>query len=141
MPDTTTTNDAREAIQQRFLDWRDVNYPGTTIVLGNEAHDATNEVEWFRLTVRNIDADQETLNQSGARRFLRNALIFVQVFTPANTGMQKGDQIAHDVLTLFEAVDKFDGVYVQTGRVSEGAADGRWQEHLVEVSAFYEETK
>lgn len=137
-----THNEAVEAIFKKFLtDWAST----TPVVLDEEAYAGPTRSSWVRLSVRHTDGQQDTLGASGTRKFARYGIVFVQVFTPANSGRRAGDLLAQQARAVFEGVpgSSFD---VQTlrfygGRILEQPTDGGWAQQNVEVPFEYDEIK
>lgn len=99
-----TTVTAREAMLQRFLD----NWTGTD--LANVTFDGEQFVKpsnqaWVRVSIRHNASQQETLGGTGARKFMRSGLLFVQVFTPVGqTAVNAGIALAQEARTIYEGV-------------------------------------
>lgn len=102
--------------------------------------------EWARLSMRHVgprpgaNGPQVNLGGPGNRKFERGAIVFVQIFTPYEAGADRGDDLGHFALGIFEA-KKIGAVTCEGGRVYEGQRDGKWRLTLVEVTAYYDETK
>ena len=136
-----TPNEAREAVQQRLLDWKAVHYPDPLLPVAfrNEGFEE-GSITWLRLTMNTLDAKQRTMGAAGLRRFRTDASIYVQIFTLTEAGMKEGDELAREIQDLFEAI-RFGGVTTYEGRTTEGGNDGKWQDHLVEVRMSFSRTK
>ena len=135
----TTLSAAKEAVYQRFVD----NYTGVTldrIVFDNEDFDEPDTGDWVRLVVRNIGRAQDTLGKAGNRRFRSGAIVFVQVYTEANTGVQQSDTLAKEAANIFEGVS-FSGLDFRSALVRETGPDGKWYQSVVEAPFEYDEIR
>lgn len=95
----TTLSTARESIYQRFAtDW------GVTsdYTFDNEDFTPPEDTPWVRLVVRHTSSNQVSLGSSGNRKFDRDGLVFVQVFTPLDQGSAVADALVEKVLEIFE---------------------------------------
>lgn len=136
----TTSNEAKEAVYARFV----ANYTGvdvdTNLALDNEEFDEPEAAPWVRLTVRGLGRAQNTLGRSGNRRFRSRGLVFVQVYVPANTGVQQSDSLAKEAADLFEGVS-FSGLDFRAADIQETGPDGKWFQTVVEAEFDYDEIK
>lgn len=135
----TTSNEAKEAIYLRFVD----NFTGvilSRIDFDNEDFDEPATGAWVRLVVRNIGRAQDTLGKVNNRRFRSKAVVFVQVYTEANTGVQQSDTLAKEAADIFEGVS-FSGLDFQSVFVRETGPDGKWYQSVVEAEFSYDEIK
>lgn len=135
---SVTRTAAVEACLQRFKTaW------GTTtpVTFDNEAFDGDKQTRpWVRLSVRIVGSEQHTLGPVGARRFRRDGLAFVQVFTLANTGTAKGTELSEQAAAIFEGVS-FNGLDFGAAQVLSKGTEGKWYVNLVEVPFDFDETK
>jgi hypothetical protein len=67
----------------------------------SQANEDTN-LAWLRVTLKPVLGVQETLGQSGTRRFKRQGLLFIQIFTPLDKGMQASDHLADGIINFLE---------------------------------------
>jgi hypothetical protein len=133
----TTQAQAEEAILARFVtQW------GTTtpFVLENESFDEPSDLPWARLTIRETSRVQETMGSVGNRKFRISAIVFVQVYTRTNTGVQQGGTLATQAKDIFEATS-FSGLDFNNGTVRKSGPDGKWLQTLAEIEFDYEEIK
>lgn len=132
----TTLNQATEAVYARFVsEW------GTTSDYVFEGEpEPEGSTEWVRLSVRGLGSEQISQGAVGCRRFRRNASVFVQVFTPANKGRQRGDILSETALDIFEAESFSDLDFIQ-GDIRESGVDGKWLIMVVEVLFNFDEIK
>jgi hypothetical protein len=108
--------------------------------------------QWARVTMRSVDSQQHTLGTLGSRQFLREAMVWVQVFRPVGEGMATVRALVDDVREVFEAV-KFGGIepagagrMITTGPNPDGGQkfspnDGHWMEVVVMFPVVYYETR
>lgn len=132
----TTMNAAREAVYSRWVaQW------GTTspFTFDNEAFD-TPAVAWARVTIRHTGSAQETLGETGNRRFRRSASVFVQLYGLVDRGTSVLDTLATTARGIFEGVS-FSGLDFTNAVVRESGNDGKWFQYVVEAFFDYEETK
>ena len=138
----TSLSQAREAVYQHWVD----NVPS-----GLDAWTFENELgfrepdqdkTWARLVVRTLPGGQETLGGTGNRKFRRQALVAVQVFTPLGSGLGAGDDLAQAVRELYEA-KSISGLDFTNGTISEitPGQDEKTFQHNIVVSFSYEEIK
>lgn len=130
----TTPNEAHEAIYARF----EGGIGTTAFTYENEDLDAPDS--WYRLTIRTLARNQETLGQKGNRRYFSEASILVQCYTRTNKGRQEADTLARVIVTLFEG-ETFSGVNCNNGITRETPPDGKWYQFVVEIEFTYDETK
>lgn len=99
----TTINKAREAVYQAFkAGW------GSRTLLQLEGIPFTEpepSIAWARLVVRNIGGTTETMGDTGNKKYRRNGLAIMSIFTPADAGMKAGDEHAQFALNLFEGLN------------------------------------
>ncbi len=133
----TTLGEARESVYSRFVtEWA----AATPFVFDNEELEEPTDDPWVRLTVRSVSRGQETLGRAGNRRFRSAALVFVQVYTRTNTGVEQGDTLAVQARDIFEAVS-FGGLDFNDGVVRESGPSGKWYQHVAEIAFDYDEIK
>ncbi len=133
----TSINEARQAIQKRFiLEWADE----TPFVLFNEQFKIPDNSDWAELSVVNIVSNQETLGKSGNRKYFRAGKIFLSINVRSGTGTQRADFLSKKANDIFEG-EKFDGVFVNDCLIREFGQNGRFLKYLVECDFFYYETK
>jgi hypothetical protein len=101
------------------------------------------DVEWARVSVRNIGGGQSTLGAIGNRKFERIFSIFIQVFVPATGGMQRGSEFAHAARAIFEGVRLDSEAWMYDGTITERPIEksAKSRQFNVEVSGEYLETK
>lgn len=135
----TTLNEARGRIYQDFATaW------GATSALtfDNEDFSPPAGLPWVRLAVRHESAQQESLGEPGARKFERLGRVFVQVFTPLDTGAATADNLASAARAVFEGKTLTpENIRFHAVTVREIGPDGAWYQVNVEAQFSYTETK
>lgn len=134
-----TPNQAKQAILNR---WNDEWAGATDTAYDNQHYEPQGETSWVRLSVRHTIGPQDTLGQTGNRKFRRRGFIIVQVFAPLDVGTSTADTLAHNAREVFEATS-FDGIDCHNATLREIGQDkhGPWWQVNVEVSFAYDETK
>ena len=136
----TTLDEATESVSARFL----ANYTGVTnnlVLFDNEEFEnEPTSGAWVRVTVDQIDRNQDTLGKIGNRKFRSQAIVFVQVYTNANTGVQQGNVLAKQAADIFEGVS-FSGLDFRAAKTTKIGIDGKWFRHLAEAPFDYDEIK
>ena len=131
----TTENQARESIYQEFItQWANQ----TDVTFENESF--TPDGNYVRVTVRGLPSNQRTMGGTGNRRFRRNALVFVQIFTPVGEGRRVSGDLTELAKDVFEG-RTFDGLSFSSVNSRGVGPDGKWYQALVEAPFDYEETK
>ncbi len=88
----TTLDGVREATYLRFETlWVDGGSERTPFVFQNEKSDdlTKGDVAWCRLSVNEVGGGQETLGPVGGRRYRRQVVTTLQIFTPIRAGMAR----------------------------------------------------
>lgn len=138
--------DATKAVCDRWIAQWPALHPGVGYTFDNEG---TGEPElttdgWARVVVREVTSRQHTLGGVGARRFRRGGLILVQLFAPADQGVNAGLTMGESVRTVFEGVE-FEGVSTYEANVRQIGPDapsgGRWYLVVVEIAIDFDHTK
>ncbi len=133
----TTINDARKTVYNTFItEWN----AETPFALDNETFDPEETPKWVRLVVRNTGSNQETLGIKTNRKFLRQASVLVQVFTPQNTGTVEADRLSEIIKNIFEG-EKIDELWFLEADIRETGNTGVYYQQVVEIIFNYEETK
>ena len=60
------------------------------------------EASWIRVNLMFTFGEQETLGGSGNRRFLKNGILSIQIFTPLGKGMQLSDYLSDQIIKFLE---------------------------------------
>ncbi|MEO1208386.1 MAG: hypothetical protein AAFX78_02490 [Cyanobacteria bacterium J06638_20] len=137
----TTLREARQAINSRFVSaWNDV----TPYTLQNEDFESEGLDEWARVTINNTLASQGTLGPPTARRFERQGVATVQIFTKGGSATDRADELAMIAQGAFEGVTLtissvtfLDVVVNEIGEDDEGT----WYQVNVVANFRYFETK
>ncbi len=135
----TTLSEAKQAVYLRF----NTLFTGTSnVVFDNEdpPFNVDDVSEWVRLTVRSIIRLQNTLGKTGNRRYRSGAIVFVQVYTLSNTGVQRSDTLTTEARNVFEGVS-FSGLDFNNAVAKETGPDGKWYQSMVEAEFDYDEIK
>ena len=136
----TTNTEASESIAKRY----DESALAATVpyVLGDEYFDPSGlDKTWIRIVAR-MATSRQTLGNAGSRRFTRRGLLFIQVFSPSESGTFEGEDIARQLLGLYESVT-FDGVCCMTGVIFgvPNGNDAKWNQIQLNIDFIYHETK
>ncbi|WP_299085064.1 phage tail terminator-like protein [uncultured Paraglaciecola sp.] len=134
----TTLDQAQQAINDRFI----AAWGSTTPFSFTNEMPASNDIStsWVRLVSRLAVSGQRSLGQSGNRKYDRNGIIFVQVFSPINQGSSSGTALAKQIEDLYEG-ERFNGVVGQDSIIRDIGPDGEWYQLQVEINFTYEEIK
>ena len=134
-----TINQVRELVYQTFVSgW------GTTTVFTfeNEKFDPPNNASWVRLSVRNTISSQETLGKITNRKFQRNAIIFAQIYTLADSmGMKPGDTLGETLRSILEGKTLSSEAYTTSTLLREAGTEGAWFVLIAETNLVYFDTK
>ena len=134
----TTLNEARGRIYQDFVTAWGSTSPFT---FDNEAFNQPSG-PWVRLTVRHNASQQESLGPINRRKFERGGSVFIQCFTPLDSGAASADNLASVARAAFEGRTltpeniRFTEVIVREIGPSE-----EWYQVNVEALFTYTETK
>lgn len=146
----TTINQARVAVYERFLEeWVTGPDPLTPFCFDNETFDPPQTPEgkglpWARCSVRSITGGQETLGPPGNRKYTRQALARIEVYTPPGSALKPADDLCQVGLAMFEGRSLLgQGVLFTDAQTAEvGLVDeGRWFLSTVQASFDYEDIK
>lgn len=138
----TSISQARETVYQHWVDNVPSGLDAWTFENEEGFREPDQDTAWARVSVRHLDGGQETLGGTGNRKFRRNAAVAVQVFTPRGGGLGAGDDLAAEILTLFEA-KSISGLDFVNGTISEipPGDDEKTFQHNIVVRFDYEEIK
>ena len=134
----TTIGEAADLITKRFItQWGSE----TIFALPNKEFAKDDTVtEWVRLSIKNLDADQETLGGVNKRKFEYKGIIFIQIFVELNTGTKRAYKIVQKVRDIFEGV-QFNNIEVDSVSATEIGEDGKWFQIVTESHFTYHATK
>lgn len=100
---------------------------------------AGNPDAWARITVQHATSNQATLaNHLGKRRFTRNGLVTVQIFTPLGTGLLVADQLYQIALDTFQGKVTPGNIWFRNARLQEIGAEGEWFQGNVSADFEYD---
>lgn len=95
---------------------------------------------WARLTIRHTDGGQASLaGDSGARRWRKEGIVTVQVFSPMGDGVQAGRNAAATVVNAFQ--DAKLAVWFRNTRMNEVGASGAFFQTNVSTTFSYDEVR
>lgn len=137
-----TELEAHEAVYQRFKSQWDTLQPSVPYCFANEKFTELQDgtTSWAIVELRGTDSVQHTLGQAGSREWLRQANVWVRLFTPLNGGVGPAMALVDSVRQVFEGAD-YGGVHSSGGaRVVPVGSDGRWYEVVVISPVTYYET-
>lgn len=107
-----STAEARDAMLALFKTAWDAQTPPVPIVIYDDmrSQPPTDSESWARVNVQHANTVQATLGGVGGRRFRKNGVLTVQVFTPlaGGPGSAGGGLTVNDALVKI-AVDAFEG--------------------------------
>ena len=97
---------------------------------------------WARISFQNTDGGQYSLGAVGERKFRRQAVIAVQIFTPRGEGPSRANQVAQAVVELFEgaahsALDFHDAVV----RPTPPSEEEKFSQLLVTIDCDFFQTR
>lgn len=134
----TTLNDARKKIYDTFI----AEYVASAFTFENEEFNPPAGVAWLRLVVRNLVSLQESLGPVGRRKFDRQALVMVQVFTPLDQGTEQADNLSTAARVIFEGRTLTpEALRFNAGSIQEIGEDGAYYQTNLEVPFSYTELK
>lgn len=113
-------------------------YPNTK----GSADVPTTTAPWARLVVQHSPGGQSTLSgATGAQRFDREGLLFVQVFIPSGEGLSEAYALAKIIADAYEGASTPNAVWFRNVRVNEIGPSGSWYQVNVVVEFIYDEIK
>ena len=108
-----------------------------------KTNDANNNPNtWARITVQHVLGYQASLsNRSGVKKFRREGIVTVQVFTPLGTGLSIADKVYTIVKNAFEGKHSPGNVWFRDVRVNEVGSSGNWFQGNVLADFEYDEIR
>lgn len=98
-----------------------------------------NEVPWARVNLQHQRGGQGSLSgAAGSKRWDRNGVLTIQIFTPIGTGLSEGYNMAQSVMALYEGV-AVESLWFRNVRVNEAAPDGAFNQINVVIDFEYDE--
>lgn len=140
----STFSDARDAIYLQFETVWNAQTPPVPPILYDDLNFETpdGDVAWVFLMVRHTASSQETLGETGSRRFRRRGIVIVQVRTPTGLGLSTNDIFSKIALDAFEGIETApDEVIFRNVRLQEVGNDGAWFLSNVMADFEYDEVK
>ncbi|MBU0724391.1 MAG: DUF4128 domain-containing protein [Alphaproteobacteria bacterium] len=114
--------DIRRAVQAHFAEGWGAETP---IAWDNlAASPATARAPWVRLSLSGSAGRQVTLGVAGNRVFRRRGHVFVQIFTPLNTGPDRAATLADRAAALLEGA-ALDGIIFTAADIRQTGEDGQ----------------
>lgn len=136
----TTTQVARETIYQTFANEIGLDLD-TRVTFANEDFNPPVGQSWTRLAMIHQTGNQETLQEVGFRRFLREGIISVQLFFPLNDGLRNTDALIATARAIFEGRTLAGPIWCTDANVFEiGPSDG-WFQVNIDTNFAYEEVR
>lgn len=97
---------------------------------------------WARVTVQHASGEQATLSDHvGNRKFRREGLVTIQVFTQFGQGLRKADVLGKIAADAFEGKATQNQIWFRDVTVNEIGQSGDWFQTNVLVSFIYDEIK
>ena len=138
-----TVNDVYEAVVAAYLADMTANQPEVVLAWENvkfdpdEAFPSYSEADAFtRLNFQHTPGEAGNAGL-GNRYFRRGGIIIVQVFTRANTGRARSNDVVDSVLLFFETTS-VPGIWFRGQSPSEAGDDGSWYQVNVSIDFDYD---
>ena len=97
---------------------------------------------WCRPSVRHATGEQASLSGgTGTKRWQRNGILTVQIFTPVGDGLSRAYDLAKIVGDAYEGYASPGGVWFRNLRVNEIGDSGKYSQANVIVEFEYDEIK
>lgn len=136
---TTFENAVNEILDVFHTAWtpRPAAYPNVSFTPPAGSSDP-----WARVSLAHVTGNQATLsNPTGQKRWRRNGILTVQVFTPLGEGLSEGYSLAKVVADAYEGTATPSQVWFRNVRINEVGPDGEWFQTNVLVDFTYDEIK
>jgi hypothetical protein len=134
----TTYFESNKNIAIKFIsDWgttTDVSYDNVEFDLKGRTD------EWVRISVTPILSAQTSLGKKGDRKYQRNGLINIQVFTPLGENTGLAVVLSQQALEIFEG-ESFDGVTCNNGDITTIGRNEGWYQTNVSIDYNFIERK
>ncbi len=78
---------------------------------------------------------------TGTRRYEREGLVSISLYTPFGAGMQQSDDLSKTIYDTFEGVDTPNGVWFRNVRVITVGHSGEWFQVNILADFLYDEVK
>lgn len=136
---------ARDAIIGHFrTEWNAQSAPVPEVLYQDDKKDTpSGNDSWARVTVLHNVSGQVTMGPPNNRRFRRQGLVTVQIFTPFGDGLTDSDIFAKVALDAFEGKETGGGdtVEFRNVRMEEIGQNGNWHQTNVIAEFEYDEVK
>ena len=131
-------SEARDVLLSHFM----TNFTYPEIVIGYDNTDLTPDMgkPWLKLTIRPVTGRQSSLGPEKDRKFRRAGIIGCAFAVPANTWTANADEIATELIDLFES-KSIGGVNISSGNYSNLGVDGSWFRCEVVFDFYFIEIK
>lgn len=96
---------------------------------------------WARFTYEIVSAEQATLGERGNRRFRRDGLVQVQIFTAAGDGLRLCHELTKLVCDAFEGYTDSENIWFSSVFPQRPVPDGPWTMTTVVAQFQYDEVK
>lgn len=134
-------NEARESIYKTFSDGWKAAYPGFPFTFPNEKFDTNGKPEWVRTSVlHRPESGQHTIGSVGNRVFRRRGTVIVEVYSLADRGLARQDELQKTARDLFEG-KTINGVCFYDAKNFEGGPYLSWWRGQVQIAFDYDEVK
>lgn len=123
--------------------WDAITPPVPPVIYADVESDPPKDAtSWAAVQVLHQISGQATLGESGNRRFRREGLVVVKIYTKAGDGLATNDLLSKVALNAFEGKTSASGsVWFRNVRMQEGGQDGDWQISTVMADFEYDEVK
>lgn len=143
-----TIEAARDEMLLHFTTaWDAQTPPIPRLLYDDKPRDLPADAAHARITIQHNDFGQRTLGGKpsqggGGRRFGRNGIITVQIFTPFGDGLTAADPLVDLVINTFEGESTgSDRIEFRNTRANEVGHDGVWHQTNVLVEFDYDRVK
>ena len=130
----------RNAILTRFIG----TFGSTLTAMDNHPFDPPEPgpgVKWYRVNVRFAGGRQDSFGAiTGARKFVKQGVLIIQVFTPLGTATNANDALCQQIQDLYEGI-RIGDLWFMNGGVSFSGADGEWFQQNVVFDFNFEDNK
>jgi len=133
-----TPTEVRNALTSKFLTEYDGDFP---IAVDNQIFKVPNPAtKYARITVKFNTGNQHTLGRKGNRKFVKLGILFVQIFSPINTGTDENDTLANSTIELYDG-EKLGTLWLYNGRIETKRSDGLFYQQNVVVEFEFEDIR
>jgi hypothetical protein len=129
-----TPTEVRNEIMKRYLN----EFTGQfSIAFDNKKFDKPDGEKWVRLNIMFNSGSQDSLGKATNRKFIKQGLVFVQVFTPSNKGTNENDDLCNSSLNLLDGV-RINDLWMYNGRINTIGSDGEFYQQNAVVEFEFE---